>query len=95
MATVKELEAQIAKLEASNAALLQAVPAPREITLKISEKTGCIVMSGIAGRFPVSLYRSSWVRMYSQPVAKLVLDFMVDKEQEITDTMEANGKTDH
>jgi hypothetical protein len=95
MATVKELEAQIAKLEASNAALLQAVPAPREITLKISDKTGCIVMSGIAGRFPISLYRSSWARMYSQPIAKLVLDFMKEYDEEITATMKAAGKTDH
>ena len=65
------------------------------ISLKISDKTGCVVMSGIAGRFPISLYRSSWARMYSQPVAKLVLDFLKENEQEITDTMKAAGKTDH
>lgn len=83
-----------AQLEAAVKALEAAVPAPREITLKISDKTGCVVMQGIAGRFPVSLYRSSWKRMFSQAVAKQVLEFLAENDAEITATMEANGKTD-
>jgi len=33
--------------------------------------------------------------MYSQPIAKLVLDFMKEYDEEITATMKAAGKTDH
>jgi hypothetical protein len=54
--TQAELLAQIAKLQAENAAL-KAKPA-RSLSLKVTEKGG-ISLYGM-GRFPVTLYRSQW-----------------------------------
>ena len=70
-------------------------PKPREITVKVSETTGAVVVSGLAGRFPTTLYRSSWKRLLTKDVAALILTFIRDNEVEITKAMVANGKTDH
>ncbi len=70
-------------------------PKPREITVKVSETTGAVVVSGLAGRFPTTLYRSSWKRLLTKDVAELILTFIRDNEVEITKAMVANGKTDH
>jgi len=94
MATVKELEEKLAKLEAANANLVAAQPKPRDITVKLSETTGSIVVSGLSGRFPTTLYRSSWKRLLTPEVAKLILTFIVENDAAITATMTAAGKTD-
>ena len=94
MATTKELEAKIAELEKANANLVAAQPNPRELTLKVSETTGVISLGGIGGRFPVSLYRSSWQRLFTPEVAKWILEWIKENDKLITDTMKANGKTD-
>ena len=70
-------------------------PKPREITVKVSETTGAVVVSGLAGRFPTTLYRSSWKRLLTKDVAELILTFIRDNEVEITKAMLAAGKTDH
>ena len=70
-------------------------PKPREITVKVSATTGAVVVSGLAGRFPTTLYRSSWKRLLTKDVAALILTFIRDNEVEITKAMVANGKTDH
>jgi len=94
MATVKELEAKLAKLESDNANLVAAQPKPRTVTVKLSETTGSIVVSGLSGRFPTTLYRSSWKRLLTPEIAKLILTFIIENDQLITDTMTAAGKTD-
>ena len=69
-------------------------PKPREITVKVSETTGAVVVSGLASRFPTTLYRSSWKRLLTNDVGTLILTFIKDNEVAITKAMVANGKTD-
>ena len=94
MATVKELEAKLAQLESDTANLKAAQPKPRDITVKLSETTGSIVVSGLSGRFPTTLYRSSWKRLLNKEVATLILTFIKDNDEAITATMTAAGKVD-
>ena len=94
MASVKELEEKLAKLEAANANLIAAQPKPRDITVKLSDTTGSIVVSGLSGRFPTTLYRSSWKRLLTKEVASLILTFIQENDAAITATMKAAGKAD-
>jgi hypothetical protein len=84
-----------AQLQAAVAALEAAQPAPRKITVKLSDTTGSIVVSGLSGRFPTTLYRSSWKRLLTKEVASLILTFIQENDDEITRVMTANGKADH
>jgi len=84
-----------AQLQAAVAALEAAQPAPRKITVKLSDTTGSIVVSGLSGRFPTTLYRSSWKRLLTKEVATLILTFIQENDDEITRVMAANGKADH
>ena len=74
---------------------IKAQPKPRAITVKLSDATGAIVVSGLSGRFPTTLYRSSWKRLLTKEVATLILTFIQENDAEITKVMLANGKTDH
>ena len=94
MTTTQELQAKIAKLEKDNAALVAAQPKPREISIKISPTTGVISVSGLYGRFPVSMYRSCWKRLFTEDVAKSILTFIKVNDAEITQVMADNGKVD-
>jgi len=94
MASNKELEIQVAQLQADNAALVAAQPKPRDITVKLSDTTGSIVVSGLSGRFPTTLYRSSWKRLLTKEVASLILTFIQENDAAITATMKAAGKAD-
>ena len=69
-------------------------PKPREITVKLSDTTGAIVVSGLSGRFPTTLYRSSWKRLFTKEVITMILTFIQENDEEITKVMVANGKTD-
>ena len=80
---IKALEAKVAD-----------APKPREITVTHSQKTGTIVVSGLGGRYPVSLYRTSWIKLLHSNVAKMILTYIKDNEKDISDTMAANGKAD-
>jgi hypothetical protein len=82
-----ELQALVAKMESNQ-------PKPRTITVKLSETTGSIVVSGLSGRFPTTLYRSSWKRLLTKDVASLILTFIEEHDEEITKVMIAAGKTD-
>ena len=82
-----ELVALVAKMEANQ-------PKPRAITVKLSETTGSIVVSGLSGRFPTTLYRSSWKRLLTKDVASLILTFIQENDEEITKVMAAAGKID-
>ena len=94
MATPTKAEAQLlAKIQSLELQVSQG-PKPREITVKMSETTGAIVVSGLSGRFPTTLYRSSWQRLLTNTVATLILNFIKENEQRISATMAAAGKRD-
>ena len=85
--TKAELMAMVAALEANQ-------PKPKEITVKVSPTIGIIVVSGLAGRYPTTLYRSSWKRLITPAVGDLILTFIKEHDEEITQTMEQFGKAD-
>ena len=91
MATAKELEAKIAELEATIEANK---PAPKPMTIKVSEVTGCIVVGGLTGRHPISLYRSTWRALLTPDNAGKVLDFLDVNDPLISQYMAAAGKVD-
>ena len=93
MATNQELQAKVAELEQANANLVASQPKPKAITVKLGEKGG-VVVSGLSGRFPTTLYRTSWQRLLTKEIATLVLTYIKDNEAEITKVMLANGKHD-
>lgn len=92
--TKAELLAALTATTSENLALKAAQPKPREISVKLSDTTGSIVVSGLSGRFPTTLYRSSWKRLLTAEVAKLILTFIKDNDAAITAAMTAAGKTD-
>ncbi len=55
----EELEAEVARLRAENAALKR--PERGRLSLKVSEK-GALSVYGM-GRFPVTLYKEQWLRL--------------------------------
>ncbi len=59
--TTAELLAMINALKADNAALKAAIPGPRALTCKVSEK-GAMSVYGL-GRFPITLYAGQWDRL--------------------------------
>ncbi len=63
--SLKDLQAQIVKLQADNAALRQA--SERKITCKVTEKGGVSVYG--LGRFPVTLYGSQWDKLSANMTA--------------------------
>lgn len=58
--TPEEMQALIAKLEAENASL-KASDGP---TIKQNAEKGTVSVYGL-GRYPVSLYRSQWIKLFS------------------------------
>jgi hypothetical protein len=59
MANENELQAELEKLKAENAALKSRNG--RAVSLKVSEKGGLSVYG--LGRFPVTLYQEQWVKL--------------------------------
>ncbi len=57
------LQAQLEALKAENAALKLKASTPKVLTIKVSEKGGVSVYG--LGRFPVTLYRSQWEKLFS------------------------------
>ena len=78
MATNAELQARIKELEATIEANK---PAPKTMTIKVSEKTGCIIIGGLTGRYPISLYRSTVQELFSPANAHKVLTFLKGKRK--------------
>jgi hypothetical protein len=60
MPSENELQAEIERLKAENAALKKP-PARGQLSLKVSEK-GAVSVYGL-GRFPVTLYREQWEKL--------------------------------
>lgn len=65
--TLAEANALIAKLTAENAKLVASVPAPKPLTLKVSEK-GAISIYGL-GKWPTTLYRSQMEKLLGHDAA--------------------------
>jgi len=59
MANETELQAELEKLKAENAALKSRTS--RAVSMKVSEKGGLSVYG--LGRFPVTLYQEQWVKL--------------------------------
>ena len=60
---VQDLQAQIEALKAQNEALRQAKAKAQALSVKVSEKGGVSVYG--MGRFPVTLYRGQWERLFA------------------------------
>lgn len=58
-----QMQAEIARLQAQNQALLAARAARSKISFKVSEK-GALSVYGLQ-RFPVTLYREQWERIFA------------------------------
>lgn len=57
----ENLQAEIERLKAENAALKAAKPARGTLSMKVSEK-GALSVYGM-GRFPVTLYKEQWLKL--------------------------------
>lgn len=77
---VNQLNAELEKLRAENAALKK-VTTKTGIKLKISDK-GCLVIYH-GGRFPVSLYRSQVENIFSDENVKTIRDFVKANEDKL------------
>lgn len=75
----KELMDQIAALQAENQALKAKKNLP--VTFKVTEKGGLSVYG--LGRFPVTLYKSQWVKLIS--AIDSLKAFMVEHDKELKD----------
>ena len=62
--TLEQMAAQIAELQATNAALVAKSTARQHFTCKVSVK-GALSVYGL-GRFPVTLYRGQWERLIAE-----------------------------
>ncbi len=60
MQTPEEMQAELERLRAENAALKKG-PTRGQLSLKVSEK-GALSVYGL-GRFPVTLYREQWEKL--------------------------------
>lgn len=56
-----DLQAELDRLRAENAALKSKSASPRSVYLKVSEKGGLSVYG--LGRFPVTLYQEQWLKL--------------------------------
>ena len=59
----EDLQAEIERLKAENAALKSTKPARGTLSMKVSEK-GALSIYGM-GRFPVTLYKEQWLKLLS------------------------------
>jgi len=57
----EDLQAEIERLKAENAALKSTKPARGTLSMKVSEK-GALSIYGM-GRFPVTLYKEQWLKL--------------------------------
>lgn len=71
-------EEYVAYLEATNAAMKAQAAAGNALRLKISEK-GALSVYGM-GRFPVTLYKEQWIRLFAQ--SKTIVEFIREHDEE-------------
>ena len=75
MESEQELKSEIERLRAENEALKK--PARGRVYLKVSEKGGLSVYG--MGRFPVTLYREQWEKLFS--MAEEIREFIRENDQ--------------
>jgi hypothetical protein len=68
----EDLQAELARLKAENAALKLAKPSRTTLSLKVSEKGG-LSLYGM-GRFPVTLYKEQWLKLlgYAEEIQQFI-----------------------
>lgn len=74
--------AELARLRAENEALKANQAKAMNLRLKVSEK-GAVSLYGINSRFPITLYRSQWVRVIS--MVPQIEKFMADNKALLKD----------
>lgn len=83
-ATVEEY---VAALEAQNKAMQAKAIAGNELRLKVSDKGGLSVYG--LGRFPVTLYKSQWLRLFSH--AQTIVEFLKEHDSEFAEKAPAKA----
>lgn len=80
---LRQLQAQIAELQAQNEALKAKAMANgiKKISMKVSENKGCLSVYGI-GRYPVTLYAQQWQRLLA--VADDIHAFIAANKDELS-----------
>ena len=79
MTTADELKAEVGRLKKENKSLKS--KNSKEISLKVSQK-GAVSLYGL-GRWPVTLYKSQWLRV-AKDIDKVV-DFIEEHKDELED----------
>ena len=82
MSSEHELQAEIERLKAENAALKKP-PARGQLSLKVSEK-GAVSVYGL-GRFPVTLYREQWEKLlgFGDEIRRFIQDNDADLKKKV------------
>jgi len=75
--TPEEMQAELARLQAENAALKSR--AARAVSLRVSEKGGVSVYG--LGRFPVTLYKEQWTKLLD--MSDEIRTFLRDHDAEL------------
>jgi len=82
--TNEEMVAELEKLKSENAALKSQVheKGDTRITLKVGEKGGLCVYG--LGRFPINLYASGAVKLFTNEQVRLVNEFVIANADKMT-----------
>lgn len=80
-----DIAAELAALKAENERLKAAQPKPKSLSIKISENTGAICVSGLNARYPVTLYADQWVKLAS--FMPTVLEYVATNEKAIAEAV--------
>ena len=75
--TPEEMQAELARLQAENAALKSR--GGRSVSLKVSEKGGVSVYG--LGRFPVTLYKEQWTKLLA--MADEIREFIAEHDADL------------
>jgi ribosome-interacting GTPase 1 len=78
--TMEELQAELEKLKQENENLKSKKSGQSELTFKVSAK-GAVSVYGM-GRFPVTLYKQQWEKLFSR--ASDLLQFIRDNESDLS-----------
>jgi len=81
MPNALDLQAEIARLTAENAALKVKAERATTLSMKVTEKGG-VSLYGL-GRFPVTLYKTQWYKLLG--AAQGIRDFLKAHESELTE----------
>lgn len=77
--TPEDVQAELERLRAENAALKQSHKAGRPMMMKVSAKGGLSIYG--LGRFPVTLYKEQWTKLLD--LADEIRSFIVEHDAEL------------